>query len=73
MKKKLIKRILLDIMKYQNDCCSVCESYGQNFPQCKCMTDAECTEHIIKLAKKMLKRNKKDSFGCHKKLQNCPK
>ena len=44
-------------MKYQNECCSVCESYGQNLPQCKCMTDAECTEHIIKLAKKAVKKS----------------
>lgn len=50
MKKKLIKKILLDVMKTQNECCSVCEMYGQNLPQCKCMTDEECVNHIIKLA-----------------------
>ena len=68
MKKKLIKRILLDVMKYQHECCSVCESYGQNLPQCKCMTDAECTEHIIKLAKKAVKECCKDSFEEYKEI-----
>lgn len=56
MKKKLIKKILLDVMKKQNDCCSVCEMYGQNLPQCKCMADEECVNHIINLAKKAVKK-----------------
>lgn len=56
MKKKLIKKILLDVMKKQNECCSVCEMYGQNLPQCKCMADEECVNHIIKLAKKAVKK-----------------
>lgn len=55
MKKKIIKKILMDVMKYQNECCSVCESYGQKLPECKCMTNEECVKHIVKLAKKVIK------------------
>ena len=52
MKKKLIKKILLDIMKYQNELCSVCEMYGQKLPECKSMIDEDCVNHILELAKK---------------------
>lgn len=56
MKKSLIKKILLDVMKKQIDCCSVCEMYGQKLPECKCMKDEDCVEHIIKLAKKAARK-----------------
>lgn len=55
MKKKLIKKILLDIMKYQNELCSVCEMYGQKLPECKSMRDEDCVNHILELAKKRVK------------------
>ena len=66
MNKKLIKRILFDMMKHQNEFCSVCEIYGQNLPECKCMTDEKCVEHIIKLAKKVV-RNESHA-GSNKRL-----
>ena len=47
MKKKLIKKILLDIMKYQNELCSVCEMYGQKLPECKSMRDEGCVNHVL--------------------------
>ena len=56
MKKKLIKRILMDVMKYQHECCSVCEMYGQKLPECKCMRDEDCVNHIIELAKKAVEK-----------------
>lgn len=55
MKKRHIKKILLDIIKYQNELCSVCELYGQKLPECKCMRDEDCVNHIIELAKKAIK------------------
>ena len=42
----------MDIMKYQNELCSVCEMYGQKLPECKSMRDEDCVNHILELAKK---------------------
>lgn len=46
---KTMKTILLDVFKKHGDLCSLCEVKGQKLPECKCMKDNECLEHIIEL------------------------
>lgn len=56
MKKKLIKKILMDVMNQHIECCSVCKMYGQNLQECKCRTYKQCVKHMLKLAKKAYKK-----------------
>lgn len=63
MRDKLVKKILLDVMDLSGDCCAVCKKYGQILPECKCMVNTDCVNHLIKLAKKAVKSEK---VGLHR-------
>lgn len=44
----VLNKIILDSFKI-GDFCSLCKNKGQILPECPCVTNAECMEHIIDL------------------------
>ncbi|MCQ2589255.1 MAG: hypothetical protein MJ179_02420 [Treponema sp.] len=46
-----LKEIIIDVLKKHGELCFLCENKGQKLPECKCIKDEECLEHLIKLYK----------------------
>lgn len=46
-----LKQILFDVLDLHGDLCQLCKNKGQVLPQCNCVSNEDCFNHILELYK----------------------